>query len=414
MKKNIIKWLLLVGAGCVASPLYAATMNITAEFSPDLQDPQKNTFKNTTPISGFCAKWPKYCTLEVKSIATTLTTMQQYKIKANDSARNSVYFGMPTGFREVEVINQSTGEKSSLKFRFAGISAKNYHAYSSNWHGDWGYYPPSPCKSSGPAVGAGTWIQFAWAVLDKKDTACVLRSKIDRDPKIKFDTISFSYELVSPNPLGMGSGIYTGTLKLGVGPSESIDFGDNFKANDDFLDVNFTLKVNHELKVSALPEARDVTLYPCYYKTSCTQDMADKNWERWMVTNIAPQKMSGRSEFNLSSSGSFTVFMKCGSGSPIDAHSCPMTSSISGPVPVKALLTLPENITDQGGGKVINRPLFTEKNIKQNKFLTNAFAVDRKGWVDFVIDQKSIEQMLKTRPDSWGGTVTLIFDPNLF
>lgn len=414
MKKSIIKWLLLAAAGCAASPLYAATMNITAEFSPDLSNPQKSTFKNTTPISGYCARWPKYCTNDVKSIATTLTTKQQYKIKANDSARNSAYFRIPTGYREVDVTNQSTGEKSTLKFRFAGFSARNYKATNSNWSRTWGNYPPPPCKSGGPAIGGGSWIQFAWAVTDKKDVTCTMTSKIDRPVVINFDQISYSYELISPNPLGMGSGIYTGTLKLGVGPSQSIDFGDNFKANDNFLNVNFTLKVSHELKVSPLPGARDVTLYPCYYKTSCTQNMADKNWERWMVTNIAPQKMSGRSEFNLSSSGSFTVFMKCGSGSPIDAHSCPMTSSISGPVPVKALLTLPENITDQGGGNVINRPLFTEKNTKQNKFLTNAFAVDRKGWVDFVIDQKSIEQMLKTRPDSWGGTVTLIFDPNLF
>jgi hypothetical protein len=86
----------------------------------------------------------------------------------------------------------------------------------------------------------------------------------------------------------MGSGVYTGSLKLGVGPSNNIDFGDNFIANDYILDVNFTLTVNHELKVTPKSGATDVTLYPCYYGSSCTKESADKNWERLMVTNIPP------------------------------------------------------------------------------------------------------------------------------
>nr|ULG16501.1 hypothetical protein 1137p_00104 [Serratia proteamaculans] len=389
-------------------------MEVTAKFSPDLNNPTKNQFINTTPISGFCSRWPSYCVHDVQSIATTLTTKQQYVMKAWDTPRNSAYFGFPSAYRTVEVVNTVTGEKNTLKFRIAGFSARNWNASNSNWDRTWGLYPPSPCVS-GTSIGGGSWIQFAWSIPPKSNVNCVMRSKIDRNPNITFDEISYAYELISPNPLVMGSGIYNGSVRLEIGPYKDIDFGDNFIANDNFLDVFFSLTVNHELKVTSQAGARDVTLYPCYYGADCRKEDAEKNWERWMVTNIPPQKMSGTSQFTLSSSGSFTVYMACGSGSALSQESCPLLSDKSSTVvPVKALLTLPDNISDSTGKKVVNRPLKTEKNKSQDKFLTTSFGTDRPGQVDFVIDKKNIIEMLKSRPDNWSGSITLIFDPKLY
>ena len=413
LSKSGIIAISVIGASALTAN--AATMNITAEFSPDIHNPKNNEFINTTPISGFCAKWPTYCTKNVLSIETNLKTRQQYIIKAWDSDRNSVFFGFPSNYKVVDVVNNKTGERSTLKFRIAGFSARNWNASNSNWSGTWGYYPPAPCISGGTSIGAGDWIQFAWAINEKKDVHCVMYSKIDRNANISFDEISYAYELIAPNPLGMGSGIYTGSFKLGVGPSKDIDFGDNFIANDDSLDVSFTLTVNHELKVTPTPGATDVTLYPCYYGSACSKDSAEKNWERWMVTNIPPQKMSGLSRFNISSSGTFTVYMMCGNGSAQSADSCPMISNKSNTVvPVKALLTLPGNITDQTGQSVVNKPLYTGKDISRNRFITSSFGIAQPGQVDFVIDKKDIGEMLKSRPDSWTGNVTLMFDPNIY
>lgn len=406
--------------GAYALTAHAATMNITAKFAPDIHNPKINEFTNTTPISGYCAKWPKYCKNNVLSIATSLTTKQQYRMKARDSDRNSAFFGFPSNYRNVEVVDRVTGARSTLKFRIAGFSARNWNAGNSNWitkddrNATWGYYPPAPCLSGGPAVG-GNWIQFAWAIKEKKDVRCVMYSKVDRNANITFDQISYAYELITPNPLEMGSGVYTGSIQLGVGPTKDIDFGDNFIANDDVLDVNFTLTVNHELKVTPALGAKDVTLYPCYYGSTCSKESAKKNWERWMVTNIPPQRMSGLSRFNISSSGSFTVYMMCGGGSMQSSDSCPMISNKSNTiVPIKALLTLPDNITDQTGKGVVDKPLYTGKDISRNKFITSSFGIDQPGQVDFVIDKKYIGDMLKSRPDSWSGSVTLMFDPNIY
>jgi hypothetical protein len=83
-------------------------------------------------------------------------------------------------------------------------------------------------------------------------------------------------------------------------------------------------------------------------------------------------------------------------------------------VSVKALLTLPDNIADKTGQRGVNKPLYTEKNISRNRFITSSFGIDEPGQVDFLIDKKDIGEMLKSRPDSWSGNVTLMFDPNIY
>lgn len=40
----------------------AATMVITASFTPSIDKPENNTFTNTTPQSGYCADAPGECT----------------------------------------------------------------------------------------------------------------------------------------------------------------------------------------------------------------------------------------------------------------------------------------------------------------------------------------------------------------
>lgn len=422
MKNKLLAALLLAGVELISTPLYAATINITASFTPDMKDPSNNTFKNTTPQSGYCASWPGQCS-DNKTFSVSMGGMTASLVsdgfKANSFARDGMYFKMPGDWRTVSVINTENGEPSSLKFRVNAYSARYLSKTSmygkETWNGGNFVYAPYPCLYSGVGWSSGKNYSWMWK-WPASDSACFKTAKRDLiGEPYEVDSMSFGYELSTPAPLSMGSGLYKGTLVLAVGPDGDIDFGDNLKANDSTLTINFTLTVTHELKVTPLTGATDVTLYPCYHGTSCTQAEADKNWERWMVTNVTPQKMSGRSEFNLSSSGGFTVYMQCGSGAALSNNSCAMTSTKSGTVvPVQAVLTLPDNITDTAGQRVINKPLFTEKNKNQNKFQTKSFGVDKKGWVDFVINQKEVKEMLKTRPDSWEGTVTLVFDPNLY
>ncbi|BEM85525.1 hypothetical protein SME41J_48490 (plasmid) [Serratia marcescens] len=410
--------------GASALTARAATMAITAKFSPDINNPRNTEFTNTTKQSGYCVSLPEQCadgqlSIDMGGITARLSSPG---FMANSEPRQGMYFKMPGAWRYIFVRNREDNTVHNLRFRVNVFSAR-YHTknnwsldvHQNNWNGSSFVNTPAPCIYTG--VGIYPQFQYSWIwKWPASDSACYKTAKKDLagEPYL-VDRISLGYQIIQPSPLAMNSGVYEGSLRLSVGPGGDIDFGDNLQSSDTELTLNFSLTVNHELKVTPLPGATDVTLYPCYYGSACSKESAEKNWERWMVTNIPPQKMSGTSRFNLSSSGSFTVYMTCGSGAAQSADSCPMISNKSKTaVPVKALLTLPDNITDLTGQRVVNKPLYTTKDISKNWFVTSSFGKDRSGQVDFVIDKKDIGEMLKSRPDNWSGTVTLIFDPNLY
>ncbi|MCU6172416.1 hypothetical protein [Enterobacter bugandensis] len=420
---KLIKLIIII-LSCSMLSAQSATLEITANFTPDVNNPSNNKFINTTPISGFCGRWLNYCNRNGIdfSINIPITTVKIKDIKANHEPRDGAYFKLP-GVTSVTVKNEK-GEHHILEFKFKAFAATIYRNRNSNDFRDqafaWGGRTLSDQRCGNTALASSPgwqWYAFGW----KWDggTACYKRSNIDRllgtDDHDSFEDQSIAYELIAPNPLTMGDGVYTGSVTYTVGPGGDFDYGDAYSASDSVLTVNFTLKVTHELKVRQDSGSDNVTLTPCYQGEECIKNDAEKNWERWMVTNIPPQQMLGTSNFKISSSGSFTVYMKCGTGAALSSDTCPMVSEKSGTiVPVKAALTLPNNIADQSGNSVVNAPLYTEKSGSRNQFTTHLFGIEQPGKIDFTIGKKDIIEMLKSRPDSWSGTVTIIFDPNIY
>ena len=401
----------LLIAGPVAK---AATMEITAAFTPSMSNPEKNTFTNTTPQSGYCAKWPASCENGAFSIALPITTKITHSISQNNAPRDGPYFGLPGAYRKVTVQNQLTGEKQEVEFRVNLISATMRfpsEETKDNWTDSGFLYAPSPCSYARNAMGTGDWYAFAWRV-PADNVACYKISTIDRDDPTAFDTMSFGYELKTPNPLTMSAGVYTGQLHLTVGPGGDFDFGDNYQASDSQLTINFTLSVNHELKLTTTAEAQKVTLEPCAQGRTCTEEEGKANWERWMVTRITPQ-LTGRSNFTLSSSGAFTVYLACEQQS---GTNCALKSDNSAQlVPVQTLLTLPDNIVDSTTGSTVSqRPLALGRDLTRNTFTTKSFSENKSGSIDFLVDQRDVDTMLKTQPDTYRGAVTIIFDPQIY
>lgn len=289
----------------------AVGMHIMAEFSPSMDNTENNTFINTTPQSGYCVKWPSSCPYGSYTIALPLTTTLKRSIIANDIPRNNPYFLLPGKKRTVTVTNESTGERSAVSFRVSKFSAR-YSKQPLNrddWEGGSFVYPGSPCFYVAVLWGTTNWHEFLWGV-PARDAACYKVSTIDRSEPSMFDDMSVEYELTTPDPIKMGSGRYKGTLSLRVGAGGDIDFGDNYQASDSVLDIYFILSVNHELKLTVVAEEQKVTLQPCTAGKICTEDEGKANWERWMMTHTSPQ-LTGRSNFSLSSSGAFTVYLQC-------------------------------------------------------------------------------------------------------
>lgn len=391
----------------------AATMDITASFSPSMDNPENNTFKNTTPLSGYCKHWPLKCPSGIFGIELPLTTTIQYGIKKDDSVRNNPYFGLPSGYRTVNVKNTATGENATVKWRVNAFNATYSPQYGQyGWVGGSFMYPNPPCLSGAPGFGSQSYYSFLWEVNKTSDVQCAKISTIARTKPTRFDDMSVGYELVTPDPLKLNSGIYTGLLSLSVGPGGDIDFGDNYQASDSVVNINFTLSVNHELKLTTTPENQKITLQPCSADKVCTEDDGKANWERWMITRVTPQ-LTGRSNFNISSSGSFHVYLQCEQQSGSD---CALKSdNSSNLVPIQTLLTLPENIGyDISGGRVIRDKLSIGKDMSRTLYRTKSFGQNKKGSIDFLVNQRDVDTMLQSRPDTYRGAVTVIFDPNLY
>lgn len=105
----------------------AETVNITAAFSPSMDNPENNTFINTTPLSGYCATWPKYCAKGAFSIATgfNLTSNSATLLVSDSDPRDHVYFKLPPA--RVVTVEDEYGNKVDLSFSFTFLSAKMWH-----------------------------------------------------------------------------------------------------------------------------------------------------------------------------------------------------------------------------------------------------------------------------------------------
>ncbi|MDN7225607.1 hypothetical protein ACF3TM_20055, partial [Providencia stuartii] len=177
------------------------------------------------------------------------------------------------------------------------------------------------------------------------------------------------------------------------------------------VDINLRLIVNHDLIVKTSPDDRILALEPCKNGKVCTQEQGRNNWERWMVSRITPE-MTAKSNFQLSSSGAFTVYLQC---EYEIGENCALKSDKNEQlVPIQSYLTLPDNIiSQQTNNRVIHAPMSIQKD-NSNIFISQHIGSNRNGSIDFLINQRNVDTMLMTRPDTYRGVVTVIFDPNIY
>ncbi|EDU57793.1 hypothetical protein U1U22_003714 [Proteus mirabilis] len=395
---------------------HSVTIDLTAEYNMN----GSGKFINTTPISGYCAQYPTHCDVDEASVHLPLTTTISYPIVAYNEPRKGPYFNFPKTPRTLTVRNQDTGEAFDVIFRVTSYSSKfttNYASY--NWdEGDKDFSAPRGGGCSyyttawGAGSGTGSWIQFIWRTLNNT-LPCQKISRIDRTEPSRFYDMSIGYSLTTKDSFAsIPSGRYLGKLSFSVGQGGDFDFGDNYQADDSVVNINLTLSVNHDLIVTTTPEGRALSLQPCSVGKVCTEEQGKRNWERWMITKITPQ-LTARSDFLISSTGSFTAYLQC---EYIQGEHCAIKSDNNGQlVPVKAYLSLPNNIINQKTNSTVTRALMPiHKDIVNNTFSTRDIGSNRKGSIDFLVTQHDVDTMLLTRPDTYRGTVTVIFDPNIY
>jgi hypothetical protein len=326
------------------SAAHAYEQPISAIFRADSSKPHENRFTNTTPVSGYCAEYPSLCGTSIFSIRVPVSFNSTGPIQANHTdPRKGAMFSMPVHWRPAQVTHSVTGETEAVEVRFIGFGSRYrlyqnvidlvggapslQAAHAKLWGSDW-LYPPAPCQSQGHAYAVtSTHYGFFWRAPTTGVCAKTARFAI---PQFKYEFLDFAYELRTPNPLGMSSGVYTGSLVYGMGPRRDIDMGDVMVPWDSVLNFNFKLTVQHALKVDIPPGGNRVELVP--------QD----GWQAWLSRGRAPTRlMNLECQYSIGN----TCAIWDGSG-----HSAPVDISV----------TLPHGLTDGNGQAVKRRRLLRD------------------------------------------------------
>ncbi|MHC8290891.1 hypothetical protein ACYZUD_29620 [Pseudomonas sp. XS1P51] len=389
----------LMLVGVFTSSAEAVTLEMTAKFRPDPAKPMQNAFENTTPVGGYCGAHPEYCEEGVFSIALPIRFRSVAAIAALHDERQGPMFRVPSYWKDVSLTHEQTGEPEIVRMRVNGIGA----AYTiidplpvGVWKSSW-VNAPSPCLFGGVGYGTALYYAFFWRV-PANAGVCAKQAQKDIGEAYRFayENTGFSYELITPNPLKMSTGTYRGTLNYTVGPHRDFDMGDVMLPDDDLITLNFTLDVEHTLKVDIPPGGNRVELVP------------QGGWQAWLTQGRKPVRLFRDQTFNLSASSRFKMNLEC---QYVSGNTCALWEPNAGhPVPLEVSVTLPSGLTDGTGQSVSRRPL--RRDGSGTELFQPGFYLDRKpGTLHFEVARDAVQEMLKPgTARNYSGQVTVIWD----
>lgn len=402
--KRFAFWL---GISMTLSPLgsHAASQEIRALFQPDPAHPNKNEFVNQTPNSGYCANYPAQCAdHKMFSIQLPIRFNSIRTIRAGEA----IALKVPANWRQLTITNRDTQETETVEVRIIGIGSDfmlsdtaanlvgvtdTLEGHQKLWTTSSWVYAPAPCQYSGVGAYSPKTYRFFWKAPVEAACAKVAAYTI---PAMSFEGVDIAYELRTPNPLGMSSGLYTGSLAYTLGSGGDFDFGPLMDPDDRSLTLDFVLDVQHTLKVDLPPGGNKVTLEP------------EGGWQRWIDSGRKPDRIYRDQLFYISASSRFKVKMLCDS---LGGSDCMLRGSIpGGSTMVQVKLDLPSGIDGPGGGS--GQTL--AHNLWIGPYQPTQY-VDRKpGTLRFEMPRSSIEYLL--RPGASGtarGNITIIWDSEI-
>jgi hypothetical protein len=394
-------------AGLHTPPAEAVVQEITAKFVPDPANPLVNKFVNTTRQSGVCPNYiATYCAqLGIFSLQIPSLNFNSSKpIPARHAdPRQGATFSVPSSWRELDVVHSRTGERETVQMRVAGIGGtwniarppgvSAWAAPGGRWRAPW-TRPPAPCTGLDINI-AGTFYAYFFWLFPEGAGACGVAPYVDV-PWFKHSSVEYVYELRTPNPLGMSSGEYKGSLTYTAGPGGDFDMGDVLLPNDNAITLNFTLDVMHSLKVDLPPGGNLIELLP------------QGGWQAWLNQGRKPTRLFRDQTFNVSASSRFKMQLECQHSI---GNTCALRDSESPHlVPLNTSVTLPSGLTDGSGQAVDHRPLRLDGS--GTELFQPGFYVERKpGVLHFEVTGEHVEQMLREGvSNTYSGDVTVIWD----
>lgn len=401
--KKLIGKLALLMTLCVPAA-QAANQEIRALFTPDPAQPNRNVFINKTPNSGYCAIYPTEC-------ADNKMFSIQVPIRFNSTRALVPGSGLgvkaPANWRQLTVTNRDTQETETVEVRITGMGSRyvlsdkaatlagvtdNLEGHQKLWTDSSWIYAAPPCRYSGIASYSDRAYRFFWKT--PVQAACT-KMAVFNIPGIEFEYMDFAYELRTPNPLGMSSGLYTGSLVYSVGPGGDFDMGPMMAPDDSLLSLDFVLDVQHTLKVDLPPGGNKVALEP------------EGGWQRWIESGRKPTRIYRDQLFYISASSRFRVMLRCIGG----GFTCDLSSPTDKRARVHTKLSLPVGIEGHNGPV---KELLLQPNAWLGPFQPG-FYVDRKaGSLRFEMTQDSIDFLFRPGfSDTFSGNITVIWDSDV-
>lgn len=383
----------------------AVNQEIRALFQPDPSQPNKNVFINKTPNSGYCASYPAQC-------ADNNTFSIQIPVRFNSSRAvipgDGMALKVPANWRQLTVTNRDTLETETVEVRIIGIGSKyvlSHPAAELTGETDileghrklWTNYSwvntPAPCQYSGVGWYSPDWYQFFWKAPVESPCTKIAAFRI---PSMSFDSVDFAYELRTPNPLGMSSGLYTGSLSYTLGPGGDFQMGPMMVPDDGNLTLDFVLDVQHTLKVEIPPGGNKVALEP------------QGGWQGWLEQGRKPVRLFRDQKFFISASSRFSMKLICerdvNDGCAV-FDSQPPTTYVA---QVNVGVSLPNGLIDNSGRPVSNMPV---TRVPTGLFQPTSY-VDRKpGTLHFSMNEQQTRFLIDNYRDRpFRGNITVIWD----
>lgn len=387
----------------------AANTEIRAQFRPDSSQPNKNVFTNTTPNSGYCTLDPAVCDEQnIFSIEVPVRFNSNRILLPGDI----ISLISPANWRQLTVINNETQEAETVEVRILGMGSKFVlsdsvsnltgerdvlKAHQKLWTTSSWVYAPSPCQYSGVGWYGPDFYRFFWKT--PREQECWKQTQFTI-PGMRFENIDFAYELRTPNPLRMSSGVYTGSINYGMGPNvgtNSFSLGPWMIPDDNSLTLNFVLDVQHTLKVDIPPGGEKIRLEPA------------GGWQQWMQSGRRPTRLFRDQTFLISASSKFKMRVECelqvirGCGIRDDV------TGVGGSVVVS--VSLPDGLTDDAGNPVKKYPL-SESN--SGMFQPGQY-IDRKpGVLHFEMSEADTAYLIrKNEGRPFRGLISVIWDSQI-
>lgn len=304
---------------------------------------------------------------------------------SGDSREGLHYLGFPGG-RDVTLVKQGGGASYLFKFIVTAVGSemnigslpadrnvpeKGNCIYSYPWSLSTSLYVFRQVRESASTSGGQCHGQNAGSV--GKD--------------LTISSIYLGYKLKAPNPLEMENGTYTGKLTLSMGHNRDFDFGAG-TYTDTELTVNFTIQVRHQIKVDFPAGGNSVVLQP------------PGGWHEWIYrrSRNTPSYLDAVLPARFWVAVPYRVSLSCQYFN-VQGDSCQIKNEKNNhKVPVKVYGT---GIRNQ------EWPIHAGK---IDVYAYHKILADSNRPFRFVVETKSVQEMMKYPGSTYRGDITIIID----